>query len=305
MLFSLGFAFWGILCYTDLLGESSWKKCSYSKSPLDSFVTIKQFFSALDDILKGQYMEITRKFHHTNAEPDQGPRKMNWSILLWNICAFLCSLVFCSVMRSMSWIVWKLVKVYKVFRNRKDLTNKMAENSAESAKSNCKVLFENQLVANKSSNTDQAESKEIEELRQERKELCQQLSLAQKENLTARQQIEEYKLETYMMKEKLARTANSLRENMKYKDFATSSQEMVSRKIQNLELHLKEVSRDRDLLRSKLGNLEKHYAKLEEKLKFYEKQDSETNIEQFPEKDIGNIKPLITEVSLFLSYFNF
>ncbi|KYB25394.1 golgin subfamily A member 5 [Tribolium castaneum] len=261
-LLSLGCVFWGFIYMTDLLGDSTWKRCSQS----------------FEDILSGQFKQLSRR--QQNFETPETATKLNWPILLWNVCAFLCSLVFCSVVKSMSWVVWRVFKFYNVFRNRQGLSNRLKGAETEATPKPLPGTINKEQI-----------KKEMEELAKEKDELSQQLVLAQKENLTARQQIEEYKLETFMMKEKLARTASTLKENLKYKDYASANQEVISRKAHNLELHLKEVSRDRDLLRSKLATLEKNYSKLEEKLKLYEKQDSESNLEQLPEKDIAS-KPL-------------
>ncbi|XP_044271779.1 uncharacterized protein PF11_0207-like [Tribolium madens] len=266
-LLSLGCVFWGFIYLTDLLGDSTWKRCSHS----------------FEDILNGQFRELSKK-HRSNFETPETATKLNWPILLWNVCAFLCSLVFCSVVKSMSWVVWRVFKIYNVFRNRQVLTNRLKVAESESSPEPLKEQIK----------------REMEELEKEKKELSQQLVLAQKENLSARQQIEEYKLETFMMKEKLARTASTLKENLKYKDYASANQEVISRKAHNLELHLKEISRDRDLLRSKLATLEKNYSKLEEKLKLYEKQDSESNLEQLPEKDVAS-KPLTEQSEISTS----
>ncbi|XP_063919418.1 centromere-associated protein E-like isoform X3 [Zophobas morio] len=262
-LLSLGFAFWGLLCCTDLLGESTWKRCSHS----------------LDEVLKDQYNHLNRVQDDTNQSEEAPKQKMSWPILLWNVCAFLCSLVFCSVIRNRKVLASKIGKIQD--------TETSSEQNSDSTKSNCKIIFKNQLFTPKETGKMQEQNlgQVLEEVKKEKHELAQQLVMAQKENLTAQQQIEEYKLETFMVKEKLARTANTLKENLKYKDFANANQELIARKAHNLELHLKEVCRDRDILRAKYSNLEKSHTKLEEKVKILQKQESESNIEQFPEKD--------------------
>lgn len=239
----------------------------------------------------------------------------NWSILLWNICAFLCSLIFFSVIRSASWIIWKVFKIYNFIKQKhfNDTQNEKTEsetNNTQKSKPNCKVLFKNTMFTptekhkylqdpeNSETNSDvlQETSKlalQLEETKKAKEQLSQQLHVAEKENLSARQQIEEFKLENFMMKEKLARTASVLKEKLQVNQITPASQEFLARKAHSLEMHLKEVCKDREVLRTKLINLEKTYSLLEQRLRAYEEEDqeSENGLMLKPEKDIADETP--------------
>lgn len=211
--------------------------------------------------------------------------------ILWNIFVFICSIVFYSTLRSTSWIVWKIVKILNYAKPKKNPISSQSNNEVESdALNNTKsqLLFQSDMFSKSfHSNDFQSLSRDLEQARNEKCLLEKQLILTQTENITARQQIEEYKLETTMLQDQLTKLSNALKENKKYKNYAAASHEFITKKVYSLESHLRDVCREREILRSQLGNLEQKYLKLQEEIKADEKDISEENNEmkQYPERD--------------------
>lgn len=153
-------------------------------------------------------------------------------------------------------------------------------------------------------------SRKLETVLKEKRELSKQLAIAHKENRAAKQQLDELLSEKSCFLRKLETATKQLRANNKTKKLAFMKLEESQAVIANLKLQLEEVLKEKDVLETKIINLEEEIDRLRVDVEFnnipvkssccsLEKKGSkEHDVDQSSSKSLDNVLRK-TEVGMF------
>lgn len=129
----------------------------------------------------------------------------------------------------------------------------------------CAKLREEIMVLQVTSSQEQANlSKKIENISKEKRDLHKKLSVAQKENHAAKQQLEEVLSERSLLIKRLEVATKEVKFNTKTKKSTLAKLEEALGNMEKLKLKLDQVSRDKEILEDKLHVLEKEYNQLKD-----------------------------------------